>query len=38
LYENPPSISEGWLTLNKEPGLGLRLSEFAVSKFGERVL
>ena len=38
LYENPPSISEGWLTLNKEPGLGLRLSESAVSKFGERVL
>jgi len=38
LYENPPSINRGWLTLNEAPGLGLTLSEAAVSKFGKRVL
>jgi L-alanine-DL-glutamate epimerase-like enolase superfamily enzyme len=38
LYENPPAIKEGVLTLNEEPGLGLRLSEEAVAKFGTRVL
>ena len=38
LFENPPKISAGWLTLNEAPGLGLTLSETAVRKFGERVL
>ena len=37
LYENPPIISEGWLTLNEAPGLGLTLSESAIKKFGTRV-
>ena len=38
LYENPPHIDNGWLTLNEAPGLGLTLSEPAVKKFGTRVL
>ena len=38
LYENPPNIDNGWLTLNEAPGLGLTLSESAVIKFGTRVL
>jgi D-galactarolactone cycloisomerase len=38
LFEDPPKISGGWLTLNEAPGLGLTLSEAAVRKFGERVL
>ena len=38
LFENPPKISGGWLTLNEAPGLGLTLSETAVRKFGEQVL
>ena len=38
LYENPPQIDNGWLTLNEAPGLGLTLSEAAVKKFGTRVL
>ena len=38
LYENPPHIDNGWLTLNEAPGLGLTLSESAVKKFGTRVL
>jgi L-alanine-DL-glutamate epimerase-like enolase superfamily enzyme len=38
LFENPPKISAGWLTLNETPGLGLKLSEAAVRKFGERIL
>ena len=38
LFENPPKIAGGWLTLNEAPGLGLTLSETAVRKFGERVL
>ena len=38
LFENPPKISGGWLTLNEAPGLGLTLSEAAVRKFGERIL
>ena len=37
LFENPPKIEKGWLTLNEAPGLGLTLSEVAVLKFGERV-
>ena len=38
LYENPPQIDNGWLTLNEAPGLGLTLSESAVKKFATRVL
>ena len=38
LYENPPHIDDGWLTLNEASGLGLTLSESAVKKFGTRVL
>ena len=38
LYENPPHIDKGWLTLNEAPGLGLTLSEPAIKKFGTRVL
>jgi D-galactarolactone cycloisomerase len=38
LFENPPKISGGWLTLNEAPGLGLTLSEAALRKFGERIL
>jgi D-galactarolactone cycloisomerase len=38
LFENPPKIANGWLTLNQTPGLGLKLSEKAIAKYGERVL
>lgn len=38
LYENPPIIENGLLTLNKDPGLGLRLSEKAISKFGTQII
>jgi len=34
LFSNPPEIKNGWLTLNKEPGLGLTLSPSAMKKFG----
>ena len=37
LYENPPTIADGWLRLNEDPGIGLTLSETAVAKFGTRV-
>lgn len=37
LFENPPEIADGWLTLNEEPGLGLALSEAALAKFGTRI-
>ena len=37
LFENPPKIADGWVTLNDAPGLGLTLSEDAVAKYGERV-
>jgi D-galactarolactone cycloisomerase len=38
LFENPPKITGGWLTLNDAPGLGLTLSDAALIKFGLRVL
>jgi D-galactarolactone cycloisomerase len=38
LFENPPVIADGWLTLNQDPGLGLALSEKAIKKFGEKIL
>ncbi len=37
LFENPPHIADGWLTLNEDPGIGLILSETAVKKFGSRI-
>jgi L-alanine-DL-glutamate epimerase-like enolase superfamily enzyme len=38
LFEDPPRISGGVLTLKEQPGLGLTLSEAALKKFGERIL
>ena len=38
LYENPPKIEGGYLTLNNTPGLGLKLSEAALKKFGIRII
>lgn len=38
LFENPPNIANGWVTLNDAPGLGLTLADAALKKFGERVL
>ena len=37
LFDNPPEIEDGWLTLNEEPGLGLALSETALAKFGTQI-
>lgn len=37
LFENPPHIADGWITLNDAPGLGLTLSDAALSKYGERI-
>jgi L-alanine-DL-glutamate epimerase-like enolase superfamily enzyme len=37
LFTNPPEIKNGWLTLNKEPGLGLTISEDAMKKFGSLI-
>jgi D-galactarolactone cycloisomerase len=38
LFENPPKIANGWVTLNESPGLGLTLSAAALKKFGQRIL
>ncbi|MSQ60112.1 MAG: mandelate racemase/muconate lactonizing enzyme family protein [Betaproteobacteria bacterium] len=38
LFEDPPKIANGWLTLKEAPGLGLALSEKALAKFGEKIL
>jgi D-galactarolactone cycloisomerase len=38
LYEDPPRIANGKLTLKEQPGLGLALSEAALRKFGEKIL
>jgi len=38
LYENPPHMADGWLTLNEDPGIGLTLSEAAVEKFGTKII
>ena len=37
LFENPHKMSEGWIHLNKKPGLGLEISEAALKKFGKLV-
>lgn len=38
LFEDPPKIAKGMLTLKEQPGLGLTLSEAALRKFGEKIL
>jgi D-galactarolactone cycloisomerase len=38
LFEDPPRIANGMLTLKEQPGLGLTLSEAALKKFGEKIL
>ena len=38
LFQNPPKLSNGWLILNDDPGLGLVLSDDAISKYGERII
>ncbi len=38
LFEDPPRIAGGRLTLKEQPGLGLTLSEAALKKFGERIV
>jgi L-alanine-DL-glutamate epimerase-like enolase superfamily enzyme len=38
LFEDPPKIAKGVLTLKEQPGLGLTLSPSALKKFGERIL
>jgi D-galactarolactone cycloisomerase len=38
LFEDPPKIANGMLTLKEQPGLGLTLSEPALKKFGEKIL
>jgi D-galactarolactone cycloisomerase len=38
LFEDPPRIANGRLTLKEAPGLGLKVSEAALKKFGERIL
>jgi D-galactarolactone cycloisomerase len=38
LFEDPPVIANGKLTLKEAPGLGLRLSPPALKKYGERIL
>lgn len=38
LFQDPPRIRNGMLTLKEQPGLGLTLSEPALKKFGERIL
>ncbi len=37
LFENPPEIRDGWLTLNPDPGIGLTLSQDALTKFASPV-
>ena len=37
LFEDPPRIAGGRLTLKEQPGLGLTLSDTALVKFGERI-
>jgi L-alanine-DL-glutamate epimerase-like enolase superfamily enzyme len=38
LFEDPPQIADGVLTLKEQPGLGLTLSPAGLKKFGERIL
>jgi D-galactarolactone cycloisomerase len=38
LFEDPPQIASGRLTLKQQPGLGLTLSQAALKKFGEKIV
>lgn len=38
LFEDPPKIANGILTLKEQPGLGLTLSKAALTKFGDKIL
>ncbi len=38
LFENPPQMRDGLLHLREDPGLGLRLSQDAVAKFGTKIV
>ncbi|MCJ2072435.1 mandelate racemase/muconate lactonizing enzyme family protein [Methylobacterium sp. J-030] len=38
LFEAPPELRDGTLTLSERPGLGLTLSERALAKFGSRIV
>jgi L-alanine-DL-glutamate epimerase-like enolase superfamily enzyme len=38
LFEDPPLLRNGVLTLKEQPGLGLTISAAALRKFGERLL
>ncbi|MDP4026889.1 mandelate racemase/muconate lactonizing enzyme family protein [Methylobacterium sp. NEAU 140] len=38
LFEDPPTLRDGMLTLKEQPGLGLTLSERAMTKFSTRIL
>lgn len=38
LFEDPPKIENGMLTLKEDPGLGLKISPAALEKYGERIL
>ena len=38
LFEDPPVIKNGMMTLKDQPGLGLTLSEAAMKKFSERII
>ena len=38
LYENPLAMANGWMTLNDAPGLGLTLSEDAITKYGTQII
>jgi D-galactarolactone cycloisomerase len=37
LFENPPAIADGWLTLNDAPGLGLTIANAALAKFAQKI-
>ena len=37
LFENPHKMDNGWIHLNEKPGLGLKISEAALKKFGKLV-
>src|SRR2546423_12749135 len=38
LFDDPPKIANGRLSLKEAPGLGLTLSETGLRKFGERIV
>ncbi len=37
LFENHHKMSNGWIHINENPGLGLEISETALKKFGKLV-